>query len=362
MSSTYTTTNSGSDTRTTTKTTTNSTSKTTGGSLGKSTSETYAAGKISKNTQANFNKYNGEYQEGARVKQAYQNLQNWQNNKPVYSGTWEGQLADQYNAIVNREKFSYNMNADQMYQNYKEQYSQMGQQAMQDTMAQATAMTGGYGNSYAQTAGQQAYQSYLSELNNMVPTLYNQAYQRYQDEGAAMKDQYGMLSDLRDKEYGAYRDEVGDWQVEGTRLNNAYYSERDFDYGKWSDNRNYWNDEYWKEKNAKQKTKTVNKEDNWSTTKSKSTTKTVTDTRTNDWTNTTTVTPEETITSSGNSTSRSRSYSPTTTTSSTTSNRSSKTSSSTSDKKNVSIGIYKPTTSALLHQPLNTKYALKKKK
>jgi guanine deaminase len=56
---------------------------------------------------------------------------------------------------------------------------QQGQQAMRDTMGQAAALTGGYGNTYAQQAGEQAYAAYLSRLNDVLPELYGEAYNRF---------------------------------------------------------------------------------------------------------------------------------------------------------------------------------------
>ena len=79
-------------------------------------------------------------------------------NPMPYSSSWRGQLDDIMNRIMNREQFNYDLNADALYQQYKDQYIHGGNLAMQDTMGQATAMTGGYGNSYAQSAGQQTYQ------------------------------------------------------------------------------------------------------------------------------------------------------------------------------------------------------------
>lgn len=62
---------------------------------------------------------------------------------------------------------------------------------MQDTMGQAAALTGGYGNSYAQGVGQQAYQGYLQQLNDNVPQLQAQALQTYQVGGGFEKSGRG---------------------------------------------------------------------------------------------------------------------------------------------------------------------------
>ena len=84
---------------------------------------------------------------------------------------------------MNRKDFSYDMNSDVLYNQYKDQYQALGQTAMADTMAQASALTGGYGNSYASTVGNQAYQSYLSQLNDKVPELYQLALDNYNRQG-----------------------------------------------------------------------------------------------------------------------------------------------------------------------------------
>ena len=105
-----------------------------------------------------------------------------------------------------------------------------------DTMGQAAAMTGGYGNSYAQTVGQQTYQGYLQGLNDKVPELYQLALQRYQQEGDALMDQYGLLADRENTDYGRYRDQVGDYNSQLEYLYNLYNNERGFDYGAYRDN------------------------------------------------------------------------------------------------------------------------------
>lgn len=137
-----------------------------------------------------------------------------QTEKPTYADSYSGQLGDLYNKITNRNPFSYDASKDPLYQAYKDQYIQGGKLAMKDTMGQAAALTGGYGNTYGQQVGQQAYDAYLQNLGEVIPQLYNMAYQQYQDQGDALTKQYAMLGDLRDQEYNRYRDTLGDWENE----------------------------------------------------------------------------------------------------------------------------------------------------
>lgn len=180
------------------------------------------------------------YQQSDTVAQAQQMLHDYMAQKPgAYQSTWQGQMDQLMEQILNRKPFEFDVNSDALYQQYKDQYMLQGQQAMMDTMGQAAALTGGYGNSYAQTAGQQTYQGYLQQLNDRIPDLYQLALSKYQMEGNALADQYAMVGAREDQAYGRYRDSVSDYYNELNRLYNQYATEREYDYGQYIDNRNY---------------------------------------------------------------------------------------------------------------------------
>ena len=182
----------------------------------------------------------GDYQESDVVKQAQALLQQQMTNKSGdYTSSWQSQLNDILQQINNRKEFSYDLNADALYQQYKDQYMLQGQKAMMDTMGQAAAMTGGYGNSYAQSVGQQAYQGYMQQLNDKVPELYQLALSKYQMEGDDMKDRAALIAQMENQDYGRYRDQVSDYNTELDRLQNRYDTERNYDYNKWTDNRDF---------------------------------------------------------------------------------------------------------------------------
>ena len=129
---------------------------------------------------------------------------------PEYTSSYDQQINQIYNKIVSREPFSYDPMSDSLYGHYREQYTPLGRQAMRDTMGQAAALTGGYGSSYAQQAGQQEYDSYLQKLGEVLPELYSAAYQRYKDRGESLEQEYQRLLALEQTEYGRYRDQVED--------------------------------------------------------------------------------------------------------------------------------------------------------
>lgn len=180
-----------------------------------------------------------DYMESDAVKGAGDALNAHNANKPgEYQSQWQSQIDELMNSIMNRDKFSYNMNEDALYQQYKDNYIQQGKLAMADTMGQAAAMTGGYGSSYAQSVGQQAYQGQLNNLNDIVPELYQMARDKYNQEGQDLYNQYGMVMDRENTDYGRYRDTVSDFFTERDYLQGRYDTERGFDYGKYVDDRN----------------------------------------------------------------------------------------------------------------------------
>ena len=147
-----------------------------------------------------------------------------------YKSQWYNQLQQSLDAILGRKDFRYDLNGDALYQQYKEQYQNLGQQAMMDTMGQAAALTGGYGNSYASTAGNQAYQQYLQGLNDKIPELAALARQNYDKDTQAMYDRANLLNAMENQDYGRWSDQYNRWDAERQYLYNIYNNERDYDY------------------------------------------------------------------------------------------------------------------------------------
>ena len=181
------------------------------------------------------------YSPSGAVSQAKAYLQQVQSRRPgAYQSRWDAELDSLYDQITNRKPFQYDLNQDALYQQYKEQYQRLGRTAMQDTMGQAASLTGGYGSTYAEQVGQQAYNAYLQSLNNIVPELYDRAYGRYQDEGQDLYNRYGIVSDRESMDYSKYRDTVSDYYNDLADARSAYDSEWNKDYTQWADQLSYW--------------------------------------------------------------------------------------------------------------------------
>lgn len=132
----------------------------------------------------------------------------------AYASKWTDKISGSLDKILNRKDFTYDINGDALYQQYKDRYVQQGKMAMMDTLGQAAALTGGYGNSYAQMAGQQAYGNYLNGLNDKIPELYQLALDKYSQEGDSLYKQYSLLSAQEGQDYDRYKDGQGLYQQE----------------------------------------------------------------------------------------------------------------------------------------------------
>lgn len=144
-------------------------------------------------------------------------LRQTEKNPPSYSGGYDDAINELYAKITGRGDFSYKLDEDAVWQQLKDDYTRMGKQAMQDTMGRAAALTGGYGSSYGQMAGQTAYDQYLTELTDKAPELAQAAYQRWRDEGTEMRQNLDFLLDRDADAYNRYRDEY-----------NRFLTERDY--------------------------------------------------------------------------------------------------------------------------------------
>ena len=120
--------------------------------------------------------------------------------------------SDKINALMSqiegREKFSYDFNTDPLFQNALQGAMSAGQTAMQDTIGQASALTGGYGSSYATSAANQTYNQFVKGAYDSLPDYYALAKNAYDQEGQELYDRLGMYRTADETEYG--------------RLGNAY--------------------------------------------------------------------------------------------------------------------------------------------
>lgn len=175
------------------------------------------------------------YQQSSSVRDAQSDLENWENRRPAaYDSAYSDQLDALISAATGRE-FAYDPRRDPLYRSYRDSYTQGGRLAMLDAMGKAASLTGGLGNSYAQSVGQQAYGAYMQDLAQVIPELYEAAYGRFIDEGDQLQDQIELLSSLDDAQWDRYNDMLENYLDEGSFLLDKYETLSDADYEKFLD-------------------------------------------------------------------------------------------------------------------------------
>ena len=142
----------------------------------------------------------------------------------AYESKYGGLIDEAAKRILSGEKFSYDVAADPVYASMRESAERERRRAIKNAAASAAALTGGYGNSYGVTSGEEAAAKIYDSLNGVIPSLLDAAYKRWQGERNAELERLNVLMSLEDSDYGRYRDSVGDAK-----------DERDYLYGKYTD-------------------------------------------------------------------------------------------------------------------------------
>lgn len=116
------------------------------------------------------------------------------------------QLSDKHkqellDIVEGRDTFSYDAQSDPMYQQYREQYTRNARGAAEDVYANATARSGGFGNSYANVAAQQTYNTQMEGVTDIIPELEALAYGRHQTQQEQKLTAYDQLQALYDADH-----------------------------------------------------------------------------------------------------------------------------------------------------------------
>ena len=138
---------------------------------------------------------------------------------PSYENRYQQKQQELLDAALNRDPFSWSKETDPQYGSYKKTYLREGERATANALAQASAASGGRPSSFAVNAATQAGDYYATKLSDVIPTLYQQAYERY------LKDYQMKLSDLN----AVNQQEQMDYAKYLDRLN-QFNTDRNFDY------------------------------------------------------------------------------------------------------------------------------------
>lgn len=219
---------------------------------------------ISNNTRSKHEQYNTPYaetEEQKRQREAAQQLAYSQpNNAP---NNYAQQMQEMYNRVASKGAFSYDKANDKAYQQWAELYRQLGGLSTAATQQAANNLTGGYGSTYAPQVAVQTDNAYQANVDAALPAFYQQAqeewYAQKQNDLAAYQaaiEGYKNNENSNVNRNNAWADIAGAAAGRSNQENaNAI--------NQYTDNRDFWLDQYWKEQNAANEAAETNSERYW---------------------------------------------------------------------------------------------------
>ena len=180
-------------------------------------------GAHSSSDSENLNGSNTKGASGTSAQQGFNMTENVDKLEAYTAPTWNGgsgagsqsnidRLAQDY---LNSSYDSFTKGND--YASLAKRYSDQGRQAMDDTIGQMAARTGGLASSYAATAGQQAYGDWMGRLEDAARSLYD-------SQMAEKASKLGVAQGLYDRQYSEFKDNRNwDYQMHQDELDNAKY-------------------------------------------------------------------------------------------------------------------------------------------
>lgn len=108
---------------------------------------------------------------------------------------------DTVNRIIrDSDSYSYDVNEDPLYKQYRDMYEEEGSLAAEDLMGKASSLTGGYGNSYGSVIASDAKRKYSEMSADKAAELEEKAYKRHQDSLSNLYSVYNLLTDFEKSE------------------------------------------------------------------------------------------------------------------------------------------------------------------
>ena len=196
---------------------------------------------VSENTGQHMANLQQGYHQGQNVAEMQNVWQQLQQQKPGdYQSRYGAAMDSILQQIQNPQEFKYEFNGDNLFKGYADLYRQKAKQGMQDAMGQAAALTGGYGNSYAQAVGQQQYQQNMLGLYDKGLELYDRARQAYENQRQDLYNQYGVISGREQSDYDRYQDALANWRQDESTAYGHWQDAQSFDYNMYQNDLNYW--------------------------------------------------------------------------------------------------------------------------
>lgn len=149
--------------------------------------------------------------------------------------SYTDKIASKLQAIEDTPAFKYDFNTDPLFQSKLASSMRSGRQSMEDTMGQASYLTGGYGSTYGQAVGNYAYNNFIQSAYDDLPAYHDIAFKDYQ---ANLDNEYRLLDQYRTSDNTEYNRLADNYDrnfnyanVQWDKEYNNFWKEQDFNEG-----------------------------------------------------------------------------------------------------------------------------------
>lgn len=144
---------------------------------------------------------------------------------PTYNNAYQQLQKQMLDEILNRPEFSWSKETDPNWSSYKKSYLREGDRATANALGQASAASGGRASSYAVNAATQAGDYYATKLNDVIPTLYQQAYDRYLNDYQMKLSDLGAVNNQEQLDYNRYLTDLSQYNADRSQAYNEYLND-----------------------------------------------------------------------------------------------------------------------------------------
>ena len=158
----------------------------------------------------------GSFQEDSRYDEALDSLLNygdftWSTPAPDYTSKYDDILSGLVQDANNYPDFTYDVETDPLYSQYRKQYLREGDRATRDALAKMAAANGGQVSTAAAAAATQAGDYYAAQLNDKIPELRQIAYGEYLDDYNRILSNLQATQSQEQLDYNKYLNTYQQW-------------------------------------------------------------------------------------------------------------------------------------------------------
>ena len=195
---------------------------------------------VSKNTKSKKQASDSAYKSSGEVSSALSQLSAISDYQPRYVDSYSDRLKSLYERIREAKPFAYSPENDAAYRRFAEEYNALGSLAAVGNNEAAQGLTGGFGSDYAPEVAAQGEARMSEEARNAQSDFALLARGAHEANDEALSNRYNALSEARRSELSDFENAANAFNEQLAAAQKNYSETRDNDYRAYSDNRDFW--------------------------------------------------------------------------------------------------------------------------